>query len=185
LNCDDLDGRDIASCLAGDRQAFAGLVQRHQGSALRLAHQLLENAEAEDIVQEAFLRAWRALPGLRQPGSFRFWLLRTTANLCRDALRRRRPVLALCEEQVLSTAPGPDEVHRVHELRDLTARALRALPPDYRMLLLLRYSEGMSYRELAVTTGLPLTVVKNRLYRARLKMQEAVARGVRAAEVFT
>jgi len=53
------------------------------------------------------------------------------------------------------------------------------------MLLLLRYSEGMSYRELAVTTGLPLTVVKNRLYRARLKMQEAVARGVRAAEVFT
>jgi len=172
----DPDVRDVEACLHGDRQAFAGLVQRHQAGAMRLAWQLLgERTAAEDAVQEAFLRAWRALPELRQPGRFRSWLLRTTSNLCRDRMRRPNPVVDWGEQTLAASTPGPEALCEQGELQSRTSAAIRKLPPQYRILVALRHGEALSYQEMATTLGLPLTVVKNRMYRARRLLQQALA----------
>lgn len=172
----DPDVRDVEACLRGERQAFAGLVQRHQPGAMRLAWQLLgERMAAEDAVQEAFIRTWRALPQLRQPGRFRSWLFRTTVNLCRDQLRKLKPEAGWDDAVMASSTAGPEVLCESSELQARTTEAVRQLPPQYRVLVVLRHGESLSYQEMATTLGLPLTVIKNRLYRARRLLKQALA----------
>ncbi|MEW6524393.1 MAG: RNA polymerase sigma factor [Bacillota bacterium] len=125
-------------------------------------------------------------PGLRQPGSFRNWLLKTTANLCRDQLRKQKAEVVWDERVLGLSSPGPEDVYQKRELESRTALAIRDLPPQYKVLLVLRHGEGLSYQEIADTLGLPMTVVKNRMYRARRMLQQALSsRLVMEREVVT
>lgn len=172
----DLDTRDVEACLHGEGQGFARLVQRHQPGAMRLAWQLLgERTAAEDAVQEAFVRAWRALPGLRQPGRFRSWLFKTTANVCRDRLRKPTPEVSWDDRVPAPSAPGPEALYETGELQSRTTEAIRKLPPAYRILVALRHGEALSYQEMADTLGLPLSVIKNRMYRARRMLKQSLS----------
>jgi RNA polymerase sigma-70 factor (ECF subfamily) len=173
----------VARAMAGDRSAFAQLVEHYQSACYGLAWRLLGDADqAADATQDAFIHAYDAIAKFRG-GLFRSWMLRITANASYDILRRaqRRPT---------TTLPDPDEGEA--ELPDMAAVnpvteaartelyyhleiALRRLPEDQRTAVVLCDVYGMDYSEVAATTASALGTVKSRIHRGRLRLRELLA----------
>jgi RNA polymerase sigma-70 factor (ECF subfamily) len=155
----------------GDQDAFGVLVD---GSLARLdasARLILRDAEhARDAVQEAMIRAWRDLPGLRDPERFDAWLYRLTVNACLDVARRRRRRVIEVELTPLDDAPVADTSASLAD-RDLLDRALQRLEPEQRTVVVLRYYLGLSLLEMAAVLGVPLGTVKSRLHRSLSAMR--------------
>lgn len=159
----------------GDREAFEALVARYQTPVYRLALRMVHRPEdAEDVAQEAFLKAYLALPSFREEADFRTWLFRIASNHCLDRLRRRRRELADAGavEAGLhrgSTAVDEGPLQRLlrRERREDLADAVASLPPRYRIAVVLHYVQGLTYREIGGVLGLPLKTVETRLYRAK------------------
>lgn len=178
------DAKLVALVLAGDQSAFAELVDRYHGEVYYLAlRQLRQREDAEDLAQEAFLRAYRALAQYDPTRPFGAWLYAITARLCIDAHRRRRvrPVsLTRPEEgtaaeerewEIPDKTEGPEaQAERRDEAIRLSVLVDR-LPPDYRLAILLRHSQDLSYEEIAAATGVPLGTVKARIHRARNQLR--------------
>lgn len=172
------DAQVVEAVLAGDREAYALLVQRYQRPIYNFAYRMLGNREeAEDATQDAFVRAFAHLGRFKASEPFRPWLYRIAANACTDRLRRRGRVVDGGEddhrlEQAADPDPGPEEAlvrkDQVAQLRE----AIASLPEAYRQLVILAHLQHLSYNELVQVTGLPMTIVKNRLYRARLMLKE-------------
>jgi RNA polymerase sigma-70 factor (ECF subfamily) len=167
---------------AGDTEAFATLVTEHQRFVYNLALRAMSDAhEAEDVAQEAFVRAWRALPNFRRQAQFRTWLYRIVTNLCCNRLPRlRRDLSALSEEDMDEYSVPVDERTdpaydvEADERRAFLHQRIAALPQSYRLLVSLRYQEELSYEEIAAVLGLPLGTVKTGLFRARAQLREAL-----------
>jgi RNA polymerase sigma-70 factor (ECF subfamily) len=150
----------------GDHDAFAalaGVAIARLDAAARLI--LRDHELARDAVQEALVRAWRDLPTLRDPGRFDAWLHRLLVNACLDLVRRRRRRAQEVELTPLHTPSSADFSGGVID-RDLLDRALRALDPDWRALVVLHYYLGMPLPEVAADLGIPLGTAKSRLHRA-------------------
>jgi RNA polymerase sigma-70 factor (ECF subfamily) len=157
----------VRRCLAGGRDAFAELVQRHHrvvyGVALRM---LGSRDEADDAAQEAFVRAYLRLATFRGDCEMRIWLVRIITRLCLDLLRsrRRRPEVLLDDQPSEPAHPGWEasvaERHRM-------ARAIVDLPPHYKAAIILRHLQHMSYSDMAATLDIPVATVKTHLLRAR------------------
>ena len=174
---DDADEVLALHARAGDRQAFTRLVRRHQERVFRFVLRMLGSRdEAMDLTQDAFLRAWNALPGWRPEARFATWLLQIARNGALDLLRRRQrvefvpldpdaPGEAIFEPH--DTAPPPEQRLADRQRIGLLERALGALPAGQREILLLRELEDMSYAEIAATLGIQEGTVKSRLARAR------------------
>lgn len=174
--------RCIRQVLAGDVNAFEGLVSDCEKNAYHLALRMLGSAEdAEDVVQEAFLKAYRSLGEFRLDSRFSVWLYRIVSNLCLDLLRKRKKQNE--QSLTLEDADGeesqlelPDESFSPEALleRKLTREAVRqgldALPPEQRQILLLREVEGLSYEEIAQALSLEPGTVKSRIFRARKRL---------------
>jgi RNA polymerase sigma-70 factor (ECF subfamily) len=166
----------------GDAEAFGALVGEHQQFVFNLALRAVSNpAEAEDIAQEAFVRAWQALPNFRGQAQFRTWLYRIVTNLCYNRLPRlRRELAALGEGQAEERADdsplGADPARSVEaaERRAFLHRQIDALPESYRLLVTLRFQQALSYEEIASVMSLPLGTVKTGLFRARARLKEAL-----------
>jgi RNA polymerase sigma-70 factor (ECF subfamily) len=166
----------------GEAEAFGALVGEHQQFVFNLALRTVNDpAEAEDIAQEAFVRAWQALPNFRGQAQFRTWLYRIVTNLCYNRLPRlRRELAALGEaeagEWVDDTPTGADPARSAEaaEQRTFLHQQIAALPESYRLLVTLRFQQELSYEEIASVTSLPLGTVKTGLFRARAKLKEAL-----------
>lgn len=176
----DHDEQAIRRCLAGDREAFAGLVEQYKRPLYAVAFRLLgDSGLAEDAVQETFLRAYRALGRFRLGEPLAPWLYRIATNICHDLGRsRRRQITDLGEEQVNRIRdPGdlPEEAATRREAQLRVRRAVAELPEKYRLLVVLAHQQGMTYEDICRVTGEPLTMVKNRLYRARQMLKEKLA----------
>jgi RNA polymerase sigma-70 factor (ECF subfamily) len=157
---------------AGDREALERLVALHHRTLLALCHTLLGHAEdAEDAVQETFLRALRALPGFRGDATVRTWLCRIAVNVCRNWRRDHRPTEPWDEERTnLAPEAVSPEALAVRHLRIL--EALNILRPSQRAVLLLKEREGWSMAEIAAALGWNEKRVGNELYRARRALLE-------------
>jgi RNA polymerase sigma-70 factor (ECF subfamily) len=164
------EARLVARAAAGDRAAFAALVQGHQGYLRKLLGRICrgDQGRADDLAQEAFLRAWRALPGFRGEARFRTWLTR----LAYSALSAERPALPTHEaadeadEGVASDfAPGTD-------WRLDLDRALATLSEAQRHVLLLCYGADLSHAEAAQVLGWPLGTVKTQVLRAKARLRD-------------
>jgi RNA polymerase sigma-70 factor (ECF subfamily) len=170
-----VDQREIVERAGrGDHDAFALLVH---GSIARLeavARLVLRDPElARDAVQEAYIRAWRDLPGLRDPDRLDAWLHRLTINACLDAVRRRRRRPIEVElEPVLTPRVGDASAHVAE--RDALEHGFRALTADQRAVLVLHYYVGMSVPTLAETLGVPLGTAQSRLGRALAALRAAL-----------
>ncbi len=168
------DASLVARFRTGENEAFALLYERYRDAAYRYALALVGDAAlAEDAVQTAFLRAFRAMGETDRDIAFRPWLLRITRNICWDELRRRRVIL-LPPEELPEEGPrlGPVHQHEEAERRALARRVhqvLRSLPPRYREALVLRELMGLGYEDLAEVMGCTLASVKVLLHRARLQ----------------
>lgn len=163
------DARLVAAARDGDRAAFGELYERYG----RMVHGILlarvPRADAEDLVQEAFLLAWRRLGSLRDTAAFGPWLAAIARNRAADYHRRGRPTLELADE--LPGAPHPEgEAMTV-------LSAIRALPPAYRETLLLRLVEGMTGPEIAERTGLTAASVRVNLHRGIKLLRERLGAG--------
>jgi RNA polymerase sigma-70 factor, ECF subfamily len=172
----DADHAYVQATLRGDLHAFEALVERHRDVVVRVAARIAGRDEAEDVSQDAFLRAFHRLGRFRADASFRAWLLQITHNAAIDHISRRRP-------EPVETAETPEDPERTVarlpaerlESRERLARLerkLRGLSPDARVVLVLRDIEGLSYEEIADITQAPLGTVKVRLFRARRDLIE-------------
>lgn len=154
----------------GDLIAFESLVDRHRDVVVRVAGRIVGWGEAEDVSQDAFLRAFHRLEQFRAEAPFRSWLLRITHNAALDHLARRQPEpvdpATIGAEEHSRTRP-PAERLEVRERIERLERKLRGLQPSHRAVLVLRDAEGLSYEEIAAITDTPLGSVKGRLHRAR------------------
>ena len=168
----------------GDLSAFNELVVEYQTLVYNLCYRMLGQAQAaEDAAQEAFVSAWRNIHTVREE-TFRPWLLRIAANLCRDELRRRgrRPSTSL--DIALEAGmpdppdddPSPDTSVLTSELRSKLEAALQQLPEDQRIALVLCDVEGLDYNEIATVMSTSLGTVKSRIARARQKMRDLLQR---------
>ena len=171
------DGVLVRRVLEGDTEAFAGLVTRHRERGLRFAAGMLgDRADAEEALQDAFVRAYRALRSCREPDRFGAWFLRILVNRCRTrrAGRRRRDGLFVRDEAALERAasrPAGDP-----DWREEIERALARLDGLQREAFLLKHVEGLEYQEMALLTGARMPALKMRVKRAcdhlRVLLQE-------------
>jgi RNA polymerase sigma-70 factor (ECF subfamily) len=158
----------------GDHDAFAELVRASVTRLDGAARLILRDPElARDAVQEALIRAWRDLPGLRDPDRFDAWLHRLTVNACLDLARRRRRRVIEVELEPIDAAVAFDPGIAFAD-REVVDAAMRHLDPDGRAIVVLHYFLGMPLTEVAVTLGIPVGTVKSRLHRALGEMRIAV-----------
>jgi RNA polymerase sigma-70 factor (ECF subfamily) len=157
----------VRRCLAGHRDAFAALVQRHQRAVFGIALRMLgDRDQAEDAAQEAFVRAYSRLSTFRGDSNVRPWLLGITTRLCIDLLRarRRRPEVFLADQR---TDPADAGWEASVTQRHSVARAIAQLPAHYKAAIILRHLQHMSYSDMAAALGIPMATVKTHLLRAR------------------
>lgn len=176
---DDTDQQLVQRVQAGDRAAFNLLVLKYQHRVLKLVGRFVSDAaEAEDVAQEAFLKAYRALASFRGDSAFYTWLYRIAINTAKNALvaNRRRPVdfgLDLQDPEQydrhakLKEADTPEGVLLTEEIREVVQRAMEQLPEDLRVAIVLRELEGLSYEEIAAAMDCPVGTVRSRIFRAR------------------
>ena len=179
---DDIEAELIRQAKQGDRKAYAGLVLRHREGVVGVIYRMCGDIHlAEDAAQDAFLRAWQALPRYQPRSSFRSWLYRIAANRALDILRSERETLAL------EALPLPDGSRSLEaqaaeaERARLVQKAILALPPAARSVLVLREYEGMSYHEISETLEIPIGTVMSRLNYARNKLMEMLQDCLEAA----
>lgn len=156
--------------------AFETLVQRHQETAFRVALRMLgDRCDAEEAVQDAFVRAWRALPSFGARSRFSTWLHRITVNCCLTALEGRRPSNGRLTDAEPAPGPGPGDAAQTREGVQALVAAIARLAPRQRAPLVLRELEGLSYEEIGAVLELSPAAVKGRLHRARLELVEVVS----------
>jgi RNA polymerase sigma-70 factor (ECF subfamily) len=166
-SADDLN--DVASMLAGNVQAFEGIVRRWQGPLVNMAWRYCrDRARAEEMAQEAFIRAWRGLAQWRREGSFSTWLFALAANVYRSELKRFPTETLPLEEAPEPAGPASQHNELAAQLsHEAVRRAVLALPPRYREPVILYYFHEQDVAAAASNLGLPEGTVKARLSRAR------------------
>ena len=175
----------------GDKTAFDLLVRKYQHKVVKLVTRYLRDpADAEDVAQEAFIKAYRAIPQFRGDSAFYTWLYRIAINTAKNAIvsRDRSPVefdldLQNVEESNsmqlrLADSETPESLLQTEEIRETVNRAIEALPEDLRTAIVLRELEGLSYEDIAQAMDCPVGTVRSRIFRAR----EAIDK--RLSEVF-
>jgi len=173
----------VEQARAGDHAAFARLVAAYQGPVFNLAYRMLGNpGDAEDAAQETFLRAYDRLGSYEVDRKFSSWILSIASHYCIDQLRRRRvPLESLDDMPVWRDLPSddqePEDVALQGEQERALQRALSQLPPAYRLPVILRYWNDLSYEEIAEATQSTVSAIKSRLHRARLMLAEQVEAG--------
>lgn len=184
----DVDADLVARVQKGDKRAYDLLVLKYQRKIMRmLARMVRDPAEIEDVAQEAFIKAYRALPQFRGESAFYTWLYRIAINTARNwqAARSRRPT----GENVIENEDGetfsavdsltdintPESMLASRQIVETVNAAMNALPEELRTAIVLREIEGMSYEDIAQSMGCPIGTVRSRIFRAR----EAIAAQLR------
>jgi RNA polymerase sigma-70 factor (ECF subfamily) len=173
----------------GDMGAFEELVKRYDRNVFRIAQHITQNREdAEDVVQDAFLKAYGNLNQFQEQSKFYTWLVRIAVNEALMKLRRRRPerTVSLDEDvktdedsiprEVADWSPNPEQQYKQAELKQILTKTINGLPPSFRTVFVLRDVEGLSTEETAEALNLSIPAVKSRLLRARLQLRERLSK---------
>jgi RNA polymerase sigma-70 factor, ECF subfamily len=179
----------------GDLEAFSQLVTRYDRNIFRIAQHITHNEEdAQDVVQDAFLKAYTNLAQFQENSKFYTWLVRIAVNEALMKLRKRRNdrTVSLDEDvpteegsmprEVADWSPNPEQLYGQSELGDILKKTIQGLPPGFRTVFVLRDVEGLSTEETAEMLDLSVPAVKSRLLRARLQLRERLARYFKAKQ---
>jgi RNA polymerase sigma-70 factor (ECF subfamily) len=180
VNEREVDRLLVARVQQGDKRAFELLVSKYQRKINRLVSRLVRDAaEIEDVTQEAFIKAYRALPQFRGESAFYTWLYRIAINTAKNYLAsqgRRAPTTTDNDAEEAETFDDADQLRDINtpesllmskQVGDTVSRAMDALPEELRTAIQLREIEGMSYEDIAVAMGCPIGTVRSRIFRAR------------------
>ncbi|MBV9507675.1 MAG: sigma-70 family RNA polymerase sigma factor [Acidobacteriia bacterium] len=179
----------VAQAREGDDRAFAELVRRYEGKIFRLAQHITQNREdAEDVLQETFLKAYEHLDQFQGQSKFYTWIVRIAVNQALMKLRRRKTDRSVSLDESIDTGEDtvtreiaawdedPEQRFSREELGELLDSAIESLAPSYRSVFVLRDIEELSTEETAEALGLSVPAVKSRLLRARLQLREKLTR---------
>src|SRR5947209_17944769 len=179
----------VQAAKRGDISAFEQLVKRYDRNVFRIAQHITQNREdAEDVVQDAFLKAYQNLAQFQGNSKFYTWLVRIAVNEALMKLRKRKTSKTVSMDEDVETedgsvprevadwSPNPEQLFRQAELSDILAKTIQGLPTGFRTVFVLRDVEGLSTEETAETLGLSVPAVKSRLLRARLQLRERLSR---------
>jgi len=168
----DIDRALVRRFQGGDRHAFVELMERHERRVYNLAYRMLGRIEdARDATQDAFLSCYRNLERFRGDSAFGTWLYRIATNACYDALRKRP--LSVSMDALASEPPAPDHADRAAAAADVH-RALQAVPPEFRSVLILFELQDLSVEGIAEALEIPIGTVKSRLHRGRAALGRAL-----------
>ena len=179
------DGAIIQEILAGNKRAYGELVDRHKEKAMTLAMRMLKNRQdAEEATQDAFVRAFNALPRFEWKSSFSTWFYRIVYNVCATQLSRRgddlRVPIDTREEEGALSLPSeelpPDIQYEGAEFELIVLREIEKLPVPYGVVCALFFVHDMSYDQIVEVTGMPLGTVKVRLFRGRIMLREGIVK---------
>lgn len=174
----------VADAIAGSELAFRTLVERYQRPVFSLVLRMVrDHGIAEDVTQEVFVKAWRALGRYDPRRRFASWLFKIASNAAIDQLRRKKlpttpiesgdpdrsSILDRIEDE---RSESPDTLVKRREISTALEAAIAALRPEYRLVILLRFREELPYRDIAEVTGMPLGTVKTNLRRARREIED-------------
>jgi len=179
----------LAKAREGDTRAFGELVRKYEGKIFRLAQHVTQNREdAEDVLQETFLKAYEHLDQFQGNSKFYTWIVRIAVNQSLMKLRRRKTDKSVSLDEAIDTGedtvireiaawdPDPEQQYTQEELRDILDSAVQSLAPPYRSVFVLRDVEDLSTEETAEALNLSVPAVKSRLLRARLQLREKLTR---------
>jgi len=179
----------VHAAKAGDMAAFEQLVQRYDRNVFRIANHITRNTEdAEDVVQDAFLKAYQNLDRFQENSKFYTWLVRIAVNESLMKLRKRRTAKTVSLDEDVKTeedsvprevadwAPNPEQLYNQSELQEILGKTIQGLPSGFRTVFVLRDVEGLSTEETAEALDLSVPAVKSRLLRARLQLRERLNR---------
>ena len=185
----------VHAAKGGDLEAFSQLVTRYDRNIFRIAQHITHNEEdAQDVVQDAFLKAYTNLAQFQENSKFYTWLVRIAVNEALMKLRKRRNdrTVSLDEDveteegsmprEVADWSPNPEQLYGQSELEDILKKTIQGLPPGFRTVFVLRDVEGLSTEETAEMLDLSVPAVKSRLLRARLQLRERLARYFKAKQ---
>jgi RNA polymerase sigma-70 factor, ECF subfamily len=174
----------IKQVIKGDQDAFADIVEIYSNSIFQLGYRMLGNRhEAEDIAQEAFIRAYVNIKTFNQDLKFSTWLFRIATNLCIDRIRKKKPDYYLDAEvsgtdgltmysQLSSNSPLPENELESLELQESVQKEILKLPEKYRSVIVLKYMEELSLNEISEILDMPLGTVKTRIHRGREALRQ-------------
>lgn len=174
----------VRKCLEGDREAFRELVVAHQTRVLSTIYRMVRNTDtARDLSQEVFVKAYTKLSTFDPKYSFKVWILRIATYHTIDYLRRRKPEYPMSQiagdedrptvlDRAPSREPSADELIWRREQADIISEAVQELDPKLRAVVVLRHYQDLNYDEIADALNIPMGTVKNRLFRAREKLQK-------------
>jgi RNA polymerase sigma-70 factor, ECF subfamily len=179
----------VTAAREGDMQAFEQLIQKYDRNVFRIAQHITQNREdAEDVVQDAFLKAYQNLNKFQGNSKFYTWLVRIAVNEALMRLRKRKASKTVSMDEDVETedgsmprevadwSPNPEQLFGQSELGDILGKTIQGLPSSFRTVFVLRDVEGMSTEETAEMLGLSVPAVKSRLLRARLQLRERLNR---------
>jgi len=173
----------VAQAKAGDANAFGELVTRHERAMFAIARaHFASDADAQDAVQEAFVKAYESLHQIEDDRRFPGWLARITANCCADILRSKTDKMSLADFATTvqlslrlgQPSPSPSSLASRDERLAYLKAAIGRLPEDQRVVLLLRYAEDMSYEQIAAYLGVRSSTVRGRLQNAKIALRQAL-----------
>ncbi len=167
----------IQKCLAGQQEYFEELVTRYKKLIFSVVYNMInDKEEISDISQEVFIRIYKALDRYNPEYKFSTWAVRIATNLCLD-IHRKKKINSAPIEEIEDFSDGvdtPEASYLQKERSEKIRRAIQSLPEKYRTPIILFHQNGLSYEEMTKVLGEPMTIIKNRLYRARLMLREAL-----------
>jgi RNA polymerase sigma-70 factor (ECF subfamily) len=179
----------VQAAQKGDVGAFEQLIKKYDRNVFRIAQHITQNREdAEDVVQDAFLKAYQKLDQFQGNSKFYTWIVRIAVNEALMKLRKRKSDKLVSMDEDVETdegtitrefadwSPNPEQQYNQAELNDILSRTIQGLPASFRTVFVLRDVEGLSTEETAEMLGLSVPAVKSRLLRARLQLRERLSR---------
>lgn len=165
----------VKSCLDGNQEAFSELVARYKKLVFSVVYNMIpDKQDVNDIAQEVFLRIYKALDRYNPEFKFSTWSVKITTNYCLDVLRKKKADYVPIEEisDIAGGGETPEEKYIQKEQKVRLREAVAELPEKYRIPIVLYHQNGLSYEEMSAALNEPMTIIKNRLYRARLMLRE-------------
>jgi RNA polymerase sigma-70 factor (ECF subfamily) len=170
----------VVLCLQGKREAFEELVKRYERQIYSLAYRLTNNYhDAVDLTQEVFLHLYRVLDKFDGDRRFFPWMYRIATNVCYNALKRKPKETSSLDnviEFVSDEHSQPEDQYESKEIRETVHKAIAELPENFRVPMVLRYLEDLTYQQIADTMELPVSTIETRLYRGRIMLQKKLGR---------